>query len=98
MKVRYKTGQFKYSVIAMHGDIVKLRLEEKHPNGFQRVQEAQEPITKTCTLSHWVMFYIPEINALGAMFGDENLKSKIPEIFVECECLDGRDEFLQGRP
>ena len=89
MKVRYKIGKFNHSVTVIPGDTLKLTLTD--PNGTK--QKVTEEINISMTVTHWIMFYVPEVG-FGGMFGTSDIGSKVSEIFVEPERVNAEDNLI----
>ncbi len=90
MKTRYKIGKFNQSITVYPGDTLNLTLNE--PGGLK--QRVSEEIAVEMTVTHWVMFYVPDIG-FGGLFGGPNIGAKMSEIFVEPVLID--DETLIGK-
>lgn len=86
MKVRYKAGKFNQAVSVAPGDLFNCTLTEEALEGGRRIakqQKVSERITKSFTISHWVMFWIPGCPTVGGMFGTEETLGNINNIFVD---------------
>ena len=88
MKTRYKIGKFSQPVTVCPGDTLNLTLTEKNLHK----QKVTEEITISMTITHWVMFYVPDVG-LGGLFGGPDIGAKMGEIFVE-PVLIGDGEIL----
>jgi len=93
MKTRYKIGKFRDSVSLLPGDTMKLTLTEHDEDGIESQQRVSEEITVPMHVTHWVMFYVPGVG-IGGMFGGPNIESKLPEIFVDPECVNNEAKLI----
>ena len=89
MKVRYKTGKFDYPIKAVRGDTLNLTVTD--PNGTK--QKVTEEIKISMAITHWVMFYIPNVG-FGGLFGTRVINSKMDEIFVKPECINADEDLI----
>jgi len=78
MSVRYKIGKFDYEIIVIPGDRLCVSIRDEHSYKDVKVEEE---ITAMQKITHWVMFYAPEIG-FGGMFGGPNIGDRVHEVFV----------------
>lgn len=81
--IRYKVGKFDRSLIVTPGDTLCVSLKECYPDGTTTVEhKVEEQITVSQVVTHWVMFYAPDVG-FGGIFGGSDIEERIGEVFID---------------